>query len=83
MSGALLTQPLAQQDQAAFEIGLDRRQAEPHVEPRFENSVRPVRCDSLNDDLKAVYAYPRTIQPVTNHVPDYRPPAEATTSEAR
>lgn len=29
-----------------------------------------------DDDLKSVYAFLRTIPPVTNHVPDYRPPPE-------
>ena len=30
-----------------------------------------------DDDLKAIYAYLRTIPPVVNHVPDYEPPAVA------
>ncbi len=30
-----------------------------------------------DDDLKAVYAYLRTVPPVTNHVPDPTPPPEA------
>jgi hypothetical protein len=29
-----------------------------------------------DEDLKSVYAFLRTIPPITNHVPDYRPPAE-------
>jgi hypothetical protein len=29
-----------------------------------------------DEDLKSIYAYLRTIPPVTNHVPDYEPPAE-------
>jgi hypothetical protein len=31
-------------------------------------------CNASDDDLTAVYAYLRTIKPVTNHVPDYEPP---------
>ncbi len=31
-----------------------------------------------DEELKAIYAYLRTIPPVTNHVPDYQPPAPAT-----
>jgi hypothetical protein len=30
-----------------------------------------------DDDLKAIYAYLRTIQPIVNHVPAYEPPAAA------
>jgi mono/diheme cytochrome c family protein len=33
-----------------------------------------------DEDLKSVYAFLRTIPPITNHVPDYRPPV--TTSAA-
>lgn len=29
-----------------------------------------------DEDLKSVYAFLRTIPPIVNHVPDYRPPAE-------
>jgi hypothetical protein len=29
-----------------------------------------------DDDLKAVFAYLKSIPPITNHVPDYEPPAE-------
>ena len=29
-----------------------------------------------DEDLKAVYAYLRTIPPITNHVPEYAPPPE-------
>ncbi len=29
-----------------------------------------------DEDLKSVYAFLRTIPPLTNHVPEYRPPAE-------
>ncbi len=39
--------------------------------------------NATDDDLKAVFAYLRTIQTVTNHVPDYEPPAAATTTDAR
>ena len=27
-----------------------------------------------DDDLKAIYAYLRTIPPIVNHIPDYVPP---------
>ena len=42
----------------------------------------PMYRNATDDDLKAVFAYLRTIKPVTNHVPDYEPPP-ATTTEAR
>ena len=29
-----------------------------------------------DDDLKAMYAYLRTIPPIVNHVPEYAPPPE-------
>ena len=29
-----------------------------------------------DEDIKAVYAYLKSIKPVVNHVPDYQPPAE-------
>jgi len=29
-----------------------------------------------DEDLKAVFAYLKTVKPVVNHVPDYEPPAE-------
>jgi cytochrome c553 len=32
-----------------------------------------------DDDLKAIYAYLRTIPPIVNHIPDYVPPAEVKT----
>ncbi len=28
-----------------------------------------------DEDLKAIYAYLRTLKPIVNHVPDYQPPA--------
>jgi hypothetical protein len=33
---------------------------------------------ATDDDLKAIYAYLRTLKPLVNHVPDYQPPASAT-----
>jgi hypothetical protein len=30
-----------------------------------------------DDDLKAIYAYLRSIPPIVNHVPDYQPPPGA------
>ena len=32
--------------------------------------------DSTDDDLKAIYAYLRTIKPIVNHVPAYQPVEE-------
>ena len=34
--------------------------------------------NATDEDLKAVFAYLRTIKPIVNHVPDYQPPAGAT-----
>jgi hypothetical protein len=42
----------------------------------------PAYRNLTEDDLKAVFAYLRTIPPIVNHVPDYLPPLAATT-EAR
>jgi hypothetical protein len=39
----------------------------------------PMYRNATDDDLKAVFAFLRTIPPVTNHVPDYVPPASVTT----
>lgn len=33
--------------------------------------------NASDEDLKAVFAYLRTIKPITNHVPDYEPPDAA------
>jgi hypothetical protein len=32
--------------------------------------------NATDDDLKAIYAYLRSLKPVTNHVPDYQPPVD-------
>jgi hypothetical protein len=32
--------------------------------------------NATDDDLKAIYAYLRSLKPVANHVPDYQPPVE-------
>lgn len=42
----------------------------------------PVYRNATDDDLKAIYAYLRTIPPVVNHVPDIQPPP-ALVAEAR
>jgi hypothetical protein len=42
----------------------------------------PAYRNATDEDLKAVFAYLRTIKPVTNHVPAYEEPA-ATTTDAR
>jgi hypothetical protein len=35
----------------------------------------PMYKNATDDDLKAIYAYLRTIRPIVNHVPDVQPPA--------
>lgn len=37
----------------------------------------PAYRNATDDDLKAVYAYLRTIKPIVNHVPEYQSPAES------
>jgi hypothetical protein len=34
----------------------------------------PTYRQMTDDDLKAIYAYLKTIPPIENHVPDYQPP---------
>ena len=41
----------------------------------------PAYRNASDEDLKAVYAYLRTIKPIVNHVPDYQPPAAVTTNQ--
>lgn len=41
----------------------------------------PAYRNFSEDDLKSVYAYLRTIPPIVNHIPDYVPPAQTTTTE--
>jgi hypothetical protein len=36
----------------------------------------PAYRNASDEDLKAVYAYLRTITPIVNHVPTYQPVAE-------
>jgi len=40
----------------------------------------PAFRNASDDDLKAIYAYLRTVRPVVNHVPDVQPPAATTTN---
>jgi hypothetical protein len=40
----------------------------------------PAYRNATDDDLKAVFAFLRTIKPIVNHVPDYQPPAETRSS---
>ena len=40
----------------------------------------PAFRNAHDADLKAIYAYLRSLKPVTNHVPDYQPPVETRTS---
>jgi len=37
----------------------------------------PAYRNASDEDLKAVYAYLRTIKPIVNHVPDYQEPTDA------
>ena len=40
---------------------------------KFQDDVRNVALfgnDKTDDDLKSIYAYLRTIKPISNHVPD-------------
>ncbi len=37
----------------------------------------PAYRNATDDDLKAVYAYLRTIKPIVNHVPEYKSPEES------
>ena len=48
-------------------MGSAREIAPPMPWPAFRHAT--------DDDLKSIFAYLRTIQPVVNHVPDYQPPA--------
>jgi hypothetical protein len=50
-------------------MGSSREIAPPMPWPAFRNAT--------DDDLKSIFAYLRTIQPIANHVPDYQPPASA------
>jgi hypothetical protein len=36
----------------------------------------PAYRNFTDDDLKAIFAYLQSLQPIVNHVPDYRPPAD-------
>jgi hypothetical protein len=33
----------------------------------------PAYRNATDEDLRAIYAYLRTIKPIVNHVPDYEP----------
>jgi mono/diheme cytochrome c family protein len=43
----------------------------------------PAYRNAADEDLKAVYAYLRTIKPIVNHVPAYEPPRTETTSASK
>jgi mono/diheme cytochrome c family protein len=43
----------------------------------------PAYRNATEDDLKAVYAYLRTIKPVVNHVPEFEPAATTTDAATR
>jgi mono/diheme cytochrome c family protein len=40
----------------------------------------PAIRNASDEDLKSIYAYLRTLKPVTNHVPDVQPPASVATT---
>ena len=40
----------------------------------------PMYRNATDEDLKSVYAFLRTLKPITNHVPDYLPPPDAPVS---
>jgi hypothetical protein len=48
-------------------MGVSREILPPMPWPAFRNAT--------DEDLKSIYAYLRTIKPITNHVPDPQPPA--------
>ena len=50
-------------------MGVSRPIMPPMPWPAFRNAT--------DEDLKAIWAHLRTLQPITNHVPDYQPPADA------
>jgi hypothetical protein len=51
-------------------MGTSREILPPMPWPAFRNAT--------DDDLRALYAYLRSIKPVTNHVPDVQPPPQTT-----
>jgi hypothetical protein len=53
-------------------MGTSREILPPMPWPAFRNAT--------DDDLKSIYAYLRTLTPVTNHVPDVQPPAATHTN---
>jgi len=53
-------------------MGVSRPIMPPMPWPAFRNAS--------DEDLKAIYAYLRTVKPIVNHVPDYQPPAGAPTA---
>jgi hypothetical protein len=40
----------------------------------------PAYRNATDEDLKAVFAYLRTIKPIVNHIPDYQPPVAPTST---
>ena len=48
-------------------MGTSREIAPPMPWPAFRNAT--------DDDLKSIFAFLRTVRPISNHVPDYQPPA--------
>jgi hypothetical protein len=38
----------------------------------------PMYRNATDEDLKSIYAFPRTLKPVSNYVPDVQPPVATT-----
>jgi hypothetical protein len=55
-------------------MGVSRPIMPPMPWPAFRNAN--------DEDLKAIYAYLRSLKPVTNHVPEYQPPVEGSTKSS-
>lgn len=61
----------------AIRTGRHMGKSRPIAPPMPWESVR----NATDGDLKAIYAYLRTLTPIANHVPDYAPPTATTTAE--
>jgi hypothetical protein len=61
----------------AIRTGKHMGKSRPIAPPMPWESVR----NATDADLKAIFAYLRTLTPIANHVPDYVPPTATTTAE--
>ena len=57
---------------AALRTGKHMGQSRPIMPPM----PWPALSTASDSDLKAIYAYLRTLTPIVNHVPDYDPPRQ-------